>query len=66
MYFTNYYYWISLISSHFVDIPLLNENNTIYIEAILTLDIIKDILSEIMVLNSTLILSYNILNTFKK
>ena len=42
------------------------KNNTIYIEAKLTLDTIKDILSVIMIFNSNLIGSDNILNTFKK
>ena len=49
-----------------MEIPLLNENNTKYIEAILTLDTIKDILSVITIINSNLIGSDNILNTFKK
>lgn len=48
-----------------MEIPLLNENNTKYIEAILTLDTIKDILSVITIINSNLIGSDNILNTFK-
>ena len=51
---------------YFMDIPGLNENMSNFIENIFSLINIDDILLEIMIFDSTLIFSDNILNIFKE